>query len=109
PLRLRSVNNKSLLVETILSPAHLEPIVVTGLIDSGASAKAFADRALVKALNITIAPTLKPKDLLLANNEIKDIIIEYFIAEVTIGLYKEPYLFFVTKLSKDIPLIFRLL
>src|SRR6185437_1704431 len=36
PLRLRSVDSKSLLVETILSPAHSEPIVVTGLIDSGA-------------------------------------------------------------------------
>ena len=82
---------------------------MTGLVDSGAFAKAFADRALVKALNITIAPTPKPRDLLLANNEIRDIIIEYFVAEVTIGLYKELCLFFVTKLSKDIPLIFGLL
>jgi hypothetical protein len=48
PLVLKSMNNKSLLTQTTLFPVHnTQPIIVTGLIDSGYSARAFADQNIV--------------------------------------------------------------
>jgi hypothetical protein len=105
---LKSVDSKSLLVQSTLFPAHPIPIHVTGLIDSGCSARAFADRNLVNLRGIKTTPTPKARSLLLANGEVADSITEYFIAPVSIGAHDELCLFFVTSLSPDTPVIFGL-
>jgi len=81
---------------------------VTGLVDSGCSARAFVDRDFAKTHNITTKKTPKPRTLLLANGEVADTITEYFIAPVAVGLHEELCLFFLTKLSRDTPVIFGL-
>ena len=86
-------------------PAHPRPIHAVGLVDSGCSARAFADRKLVQSLGITTTPTPTPRSLLLANGKVADSITEYFVAPIAIGLHEELCLFFVTNLSPDTPII----
>jgi RNase H-like domain found in reverse transcriptase/Reverse transcriptase (RNA-dependent DNA polymerase)/Integrase zinc binding domain len=105
PIRLRSVGSKSLLIQATLVPAHTDPIEVTSLVDSGCSARAFADRSFVKTRNIATQPTPTKRALLLADGKAAGSISEYFIAPILIGLHKELCLFFVTDLSPDTPII----
>jgi hypothetical protein len=109
PLVLRSINSKSFLTETVLFPVQSPlPISMTGLIDSGCSARAFADRNTIAEHNIKTTPLPRARALLLADGKPADTIKDYFIAPVAMGSHTELYLFFVTTLSKKTPLIFRL-
>jgi hypothetical protein len=103
------MNSKSLLTQTTLFPAHnTQPIIVTGLIDSGCSARAFADRNIVLKNNIKTFPLPRPRVLLLADGKPADTITDYFVAPTMMGSHQELCLFFITTLSKNTPLIFGL-
>jgi hypothetical protein len=79
---------------------------MTGLIDSGCSARAFADRDTINKYNITTLPLPYPWALLLADGKPTDTITHYFISPIAIRDYRELCLFFLTNLSKNTPLIF---
>ena len=108
PLRLRTIDSKSLITQTILFPAHQKPLHVKGLIDSGCSRRAFVDRLLVRTRGIQTYQTPYPRNLLLADGKVADRITEYILAPTQIGDHLEFGLFFVTTLSKDTPVIFGL-
>jgi hypothetical protein len=104
------MNSKSLLTETTLHLAHItQPIIVTGLIDSGCSARAFADHDTIAKYNIETFPLPRPQILLLTDGKPTDAITKYFVAPTAMGTHQELCLFFVTSLSKNTPLIFGLL
>lgn len=108
PLRLRSIDSKSLLIHTTLFPAHPKPIHATALVDSGCSARAFADRKMVEAAGIPTFPTPQRRALLLADGKKAGVIERYFISPVSVGTHREKCLFFLTDLSPDTPVIFGL-
>jgi hypothetical protein len=110
PLRLSTAtfNDKSLLVSAELFPTH-NSSPVSGLIDSGCTARGFAARSLVRTRNILTTPTPFTRTLLLADGRpAPSAVSEYFIAPVRIGNHEELCLFFVTDLAADAPLIFGL-
>jgi hypothetical protein len=109
PLVLRSINSKSLLTQTSLFLAHSDtPVTMTGLIDSGCSARAFANRNTVIKYKIATTTLPRPRSLLLTDGKPADTITEYFIVSVAMGHHRELCLFFVTILSRNTPLIFGL-
>ena len=81
---------------------------MTGLIDSGCSARAFADRDTVSRYNIEILPLPRPRALLLVDGKPADTITHYFTSPIAMGDHWELCLFFLTTLSKNTPLIFGL-
>jgi hypothetical protein len=105
PLRLRSIDSKSLVTQTTLFPAHQKPLHVKGLVDSGCSGRAFIDKLLVRTRGIQTHHLPYPRNLLLADGKVADRITEYVLAPTQIGHHLEPGLFFVTTLSKDTPVI----
>ena len=89
-------------------PAHESSFDVTSLIDSGCSGKAFADRSFVINHKIHTQTLPQRRELCLADGKVADIITEYFIMDIAIRLHCETWLFFVTKLSPNTPIIFGL-
>jgi hypothetical protein len=88
PLQLRSIDSKSLLVQTTLFLAHNRLVAVRGLVDSGCSGRAFISKKFV--------------------GRTADKIIEYTILPVSIGNHYEYCLFFITNLADETPIIFGL-
>ena len=99
------MNSKSLLILATLSLAPDHYVNVTSLVDSGCSARGFADRKFVQTFGIQTKPTPARRPLLLADGKPAGSISEYFITTVTVGTHQEPCLFFVTDLSPDTPII----
>lgn len=89
-------------------PAHNKPFHVTSLIDSGCSGKAFADRSFMNNHSITPLQLPHPRILRLADGVAADTITEYFTMNIGMGEHYETWLFFVTKLSPETPVIFGL-
>ena len=89
-------------------PAHSSSFNVTSLIDSGCSGKAFADRTFVKKYKIRTQTLPHRRELHLADGKVADIITDYFTMEIAMGLHRETWLFFVTTLSPETPVIFGL-
>ncbi|KAK6608253.1 hypothetical protein H4I95_03633 [Botrytis cinerea] len=89
-------------------PAHTSSFHVTSLIDSGCSGKAFADRAFVESNGILTRTLPHRRELHLADGKVADIITDYFIMDIAMGLHRETWLFFVTTLSPETPVIFGL-
>jgi hypothetical protein len=72
---------------------------LNALIDSGASARGFIDRSLVKLKNIRTYKTLYIRTFILADDRAAiEKITDYIIASLKIGNYNENALFFVIKL-----------
>ena len=107
-MQLRSIDSKSLLVQTTLLPAHHQPTTVRGLIDSGCSGRGFIDEALVHRLNLPTYATPYPRTLLLADGKTASTITKYVVIPAAIGIHDENCLFFVTRLSNDTQVIFGL-
>jgi len=108
PLQLRSIDSKSLLVQTTLFPAHGNPFNVRGLADGGCSRWAFIGKKLVQDHKLPTQPTPYPRTLFLADGKTADIITEYIILPISIGNHNEYCLLFVTNLADDTPVIFGL-
>ena len=89
-------------------PAHETPLPAVGLIDSGCSARAFADLDFITKNCIQTQLLPRPRSLLLADGKPAARITRYFVAPVAIGAHEELCLFFITSLTKDTPLIFGL-
>jgi hypothetical protein len=98
-LYLKLINNKSIIVfAELLLPAQ-QFLTLNALIDSGASARGFINRFLVKLKNIRTYKTSYTRTLILADNRAAiEKITDYIIAPLKIGNYNENALFFVTKL-----------
>jgi hypothetical protein len=99
PLYLKSIDNKSIIVSAeFLLPAQ-QSLTLNALIDSGASARGFINRSLIKLKNIRTYKTPYTRTLILADNRAATKrITDYIIAFLKIGNYNENALFFVTKL-----------
>ena len=108
PLQLRSIDSKSLLVQTTLFLAHNRLVTVRGLVDSGCSGRAFISKKFVQYHRLPTQPTPHPRTLLLADGRTADEIIEYTILPVSIGNHYEYCLFFITNLADETPIIFGL-
>jgi len=80
PIRLKSIDSKSLLVHATLFPAHEIPLNAVGLIDSGCSARAFADLEFVTKNRIQTQLLPRPRSLLLADGKPAARITHYFVA-----------------------------
>ena len=105
PLHLKTIDSKSLIVLSRLFPAHLNVTIQT-LIDSGCSARAFCDRALVQRHNIRTSPTPHARTLFLADGkEAAAKVDRFFVAPIAIGNHEELCIFFVTDLSPDTPIV----
>lgn len=89
-------------------PAHSSSFDVTSLIDSGCSGKAFADHSLVAKYNINTQTLPHRRALRLADGNTVDYIEKYFVIDIAMGEHFETWIFFVTKLSPDTPVIFGL-
>jgi hypothetical protein len=77
-----------------------QPLTLNALVDSGASARGFINRSLVKLKNIRIHKTPYIRTLILADNRAAtEKITDYIIVPLKIGNYNKNALFFVTKLS----------
>jgi hypothetical protein len=82
----------------LLLPAQ-QPLILNALIDSGALARGFINRSLIKLKNIRTYKTPYIKTLILADNRAAtEKITDYIIASLKIGNHNENALFFVTKL-----------
>jgi hypothetical protein len=76
-----------------------QPLTLNALIDSGALARGFINRFLVKLKNIRTYKTPYTKTFILADNRAAiEKITDYIIAPLKIGNHNENALFFVTKL-----------
>jgi hypothetical protein len=107
-LYLRSLDSKSLLIQTTIFPAQNVPITLTSLVDSGCSARGFIDRTFTKNNNLHTFPTPSRRPLLLADGKPADTISEYTLIPCQIGNHRELGLFFIANLARDTPLIFGL-
>lgn len=75
------------------------------LVDSVFSGSAFTDRSLTENLNIEVKKLSIGRPLKLADGKRADTIQEYSEIPIVIGNYQETWWFYVTKLSKETPLI----
>jgi hypothetical protein len=76
-----------------------QSLILNALIDSGASARGFINRFLIKLKNIRIYKTPYIRTFILADNRAAiEKITDYIIAFLKIGNYNKNALFFVTKL-----------
>jgi hypothetical protein len=67
--------------------------------DSGSTIMAFIDaESIIKKYNIITKKLLVPRLLHLINSILTLLIIDYFITQMSISLYTEAMLFFITKL-----------
>jgi hypothetical protein len=82
PLQLRSIDSKSLLVQTTLFLAHDRSLNVRGLVDSGCSGRAFISKRFVQYYKLPTQPTPHPRTLFLADGKTADKITEYIILPV---------------------------
>ena len=108
PVQLRSIDSKSLLVQTTLFLMQNTPLDVKGLVDSVCSRWAFISCKLITQYGIITQCMPSPCTLLLADGKVADIITEYAILPVSIGCHNEYCLFFITNLADDTPVIFGL-
>ena len=110
PLYLKSIDNsKSLLINTTLILAQDNQVDVVGLIDSGASGKAFASSEMVEDLGIPTWPLKTARLLYMADGAAAaKRITHYFVCPVAMGHHVEKYFFFVTPLDKESSVIFGL-
>jgi hypothetical protein len=67
-LYLRLIDNKSIIVSAELFLPAQQPLILNALIDSGASARGFIDRFLVKLKNIRTYKTLYTRTFILADD-----------------------------------------
>ena len=108
PLYLRSLDSKSLLIQTTIFPAQNTPTTITSLVDSGCSGRGFIDRSFTQNNNLQTFPTPSRRPLLLADGKPSDTISEYVLIPCQIENHQELGLFFVANLAPDTPLIFGL-
>ena len=79
---------KSLLISTLLLPAHHEThILMNALVNYGCTANDYADRLFVQKYNILVYHLPQLKQLLLADEKTSDTITEYFVTLLAIGYY----------------------
>jgi hypothetical protein len=98
-LYLKLINNKSIIVFAKLLLFAQQTLILNALIDSGASARGFINRSLVKLKNIRTYKTPYTRTLILADNHAAtEKITDYIIAFLKIGNYNENALFFITEL-----------
>jgi hypothetical protein len=101
-LYLKLINNKLIIVSAELLLFAQQPLILNALIDSGASARGFIDRFLVKLKNIRTYKTPYTRTFILADDHAAiEKITDYIIAPLKIGNYNENALFFVTKLLQQ--------
>ncbi len=105
PLTLKTIDSKSLLIQTMLTPAHAPPVKTNSLVDSGCSARGFADRKFCKDNNIPTLLLPKPRLVLLADGKAASKITDYFVTKIAVGNHTETCVFFVTTLTADNPII----
>ncbi len=105
PLTLKTIDSKSLLIQTMLLPAHAPPVKTNSLVDSGCSARGFADRKFCKDNNIPTLLLPKPRLVLLAYGKAASKITDYFVTKIAVGNHTETCVFFVTTLTADNPII----
>jgi len=75
-------------------------------VDSGSTTIAFANiESIIRKYNVITKKLLAPRPLRLTDSIPTSLIIDYFTAQISIGLYTEAMLFFVTKLSPTTPII----
>jgi len=68
-------------------------------VDSGSTIMAFADtESIIRKYNVITKKLLAPRPLRLIDSILTSLIIDYFTAQMIIGLYTKAILFFVTKL-----------
>jgi len=68
-------------------------------VDSGSTAIAFANtESIIRKYNIITKKLLAPRPLRLIDSIPTSLIIDYFTAQILIGLYTKAILFFITKL-----------
>lgn len=80
---------------------------MNSLVDSGCSARAFADRGFIRTNKIQTEKLPKERTLILADGKVADNITHYVILPVSMGNHIEPpCVFFITTLSPDTALIF---
>jgi hypothetical protein len=108
-LYLKSVDNKSIIVSAEFLLFAQQPLTLNALIDSGASARGFINRSLVKLKNIRIYKISYIRTFILADNRATiEKITDYIIAPLKIGNHNENALFFVTKLLQQTLIILEL-
>ena len=67
--------------------------------DSGSTAMAFADKeSIIRKYNVITKKLLAPRPLRLVDSILTLLIIDYFTAQILIGIYTKAILFFITKL-----------
>ncbi len=79
--------------------------MTTGLVDSGCSARGFADRELLRSRNIHTLRLPKPRLVLLADGKAAGNITDYAMLDIAVGNHTETCVFFVTTLAADNPII----
>ena len=100
PLVLKSIDSKSLLVQTTLFPAHTSPVTVKALVDSGCSARGFADQSLIHTNRIPTIRLPKPRLVLLADGKSTGTITDYVVLNIKIGEHAEACLLHHTTLGR---------
>jgi hypothetical protein len=99
PLYLRLINNKLIIVFAEFFLPAQQPLILNALVDSGASARGFINRFLIKLKNIRTHKTSYTRTLILADTRATiEKITDYIIVSLKIGNYNENALFFVIKL-----------
>ena len=98
PLTLNAIASKSLLVHTTVFLAH-SLITVKYLIDSGCSARGFADQQFLQKAQIPTARLPRPRSLILADGKAAAQPTDYVILDIGMEEHMELCVFFVTDLS----------
>jgi hypothetical protein len=98
-LYLKSIDNKSIIVSAEFLLSAQQFLTLNALVDSGALARGFIDRSLVKLKNIRTYKISYIRTLILADDRAAiEKITDYIIVFLKIGNYNENALFFVIKL-----------